>query len=111
MGDILLVHSLVHFFTFLMVLIPITIIISILTKERGELTISLLWFVVGLSPLAIYHLFEFLNLFNIVLLPAEETLMHSVISHTAVIIAFLSVGWFVYLFKKRYITLFFSKQS
>ena len=103
MVELIFVESIIHLFTFLAVLFPLLIITSILIKEREELIISMLWIVLGLLPMAIYHLLEFLNYFHIELLPAEGTFAHSLISHGTVVIAFLSIGWFMYIFKKRYI--------
>ena len=78
--------------------------VRILLKERGEELINSMWWIVaGLLPLAIYHLFEFLLVFNINFLPAEETQIHLILDHALVIVAFISVSWFIYLFKKRYV--------
>ena len=97
MIDALLIEHFSHLIVFLIVLIPIALIVSILVKEREELTMSLIWFVVGLLPLAVYHLLEFLAFFNLFWFPLEGTPSHLVLDHIVVIIAFLSVGFFVYL--------------
>lgn len=103
MADIFFIESIIHLLTFLSVLIPLIIIIRILIKEREELITSMLWIVLGLIPMAIYHLLEFLSYFGIDFLPSEGTFAHSLISHGTVVIAFLSIGWFMHIFKKRYI--------
>ena len=94
---------LMHLITFLVILLPLALLVFILKKESEELTNSLGVPLVGLIPLAAYHLFEFLLYFGINWFPPEEVLSHEMIGHIVAIIAFLGFAVFLYSFKKKYI--------
>jgi hypothetical protein len=95
-------HLMIHAITFLVILVPLYQIYSIIRREKGELTKSFWWMFLALVPAALFHLLEFLEIFEIMLLPMEGTLAHSVIDHGVLILIFLSFAWFLNFFRRKY---------
>ncbi|MBU2476211.1 hypothetical protein KKG83_01940 [Candidatus Micrarchaeota archaeon] len=109
-----LMHFLIHLITFLVIFLPLFVLLKIKNEEhnkflgfksRNELIRSLNLVIIGLVPIAVYHLFEAIEFFGIIILPEEGTLFHIFIEHAVLILAFLAITWFLINFKKIFVEL------
>ncbi len=107
-----IIDFLIHFVTFIAVFLPLSVLLLIQSREfgrviglksRNEVVRSLNFLVLGLLPIAVFHFLEVLSFFGIELLSHENTFLHVLIEHTALIIAFLSITWFLLKFKQKFI--------
>jgi hypothetical protein len=114
MEQMSLVHFLMHLVTFLAIFLPLFVLLKIRNEEnnkflgfksRNDLIGSLNIVFIGLIPIAAHHLLEAVEFFGVIILPEEGTFFHLLIEHTALVIAFISITWFLINFKKIFVEL------
>ncbi len=104
-----IINFFIHIITFLFILIPLFLLYRIKSKEyskligiksKNKLIKSLNLIVLGFIPIALIHLFEALSVYGINILPHETTLFHMTAEHLALIIAFISISFFLLKFEQ-----------
>jgi hypothetical protein len=107
-----IIEVLIHLAAFFTIFLPLFVLLRIRSREyskviglksRNEIIKSLTPLVLGLVPLALIHLLGALSYFGINVLPPEHTFFHLVISHIVLVIAFLSITWFLLKFEQKFI--------
>ncbi|MFH1545135.1 MAG: hypothetical protein ABIE23_03545 [archaeon] len=103
---------LVHFIAFVFIFLPLFVLWRIRSREysnviglksRNELIRSLNFIVVGLLPLAVIHLLEAISFFVVIEMVSHENFFYLLIEHSALVIAFISITWFLLKFEQIFV--------